>query len=142
MKGSNFKTCKSSKIFRCMTEQIYKSYENYSGTVYKCHQAEITQFLYLPQYLHFLTPLIFSVKNILKIDVVKINKLWILSVELLHSIMKSCLRYESIWQFSWMYSYSVTSAQKGCKCKLFTFQEKQKTFSFNTISYSHIKKQL
>ena len=40
MRGSNFKTCKLSKIYISMIGQLYKSYENYSCTVYKCHVAK------------------------------------------------------------------------------------------------------
>ena len=42
MEGSNLKTRKLSTISIQMIEQMYKSYENYSCSVYKCHQAKIT----------------------------------------------------------------------------------------------------
>ena len=41
LEGSNFKTCKFSKIFICLIGYICKSSEYYSYTVYKCQQAEI-----------------------------------------------------------------------------------------------------
>ena len=62
LEGSNFKMCKISKIFICLIGYICKTskYMYYFFTVYKCQHAEITWFLYLLQYLHFLTPLILS----------------------------------------------------------------------------------
>ena len=60
LEGSNFKMCKISKIFICLTGYICKTSKYYSFIVYKCQHAEITWFLYLLQYFHFLTPLILS----------------------------------------------------------------------------------
>ena len=42
LEGSNFKTCKFSKIFICLIGFICKSSEYYSFTVYKCQHAPIT----------------------------------------------------------------------------------------------------
>ena len=36
----------------------------------------------------------------------------------------------------------VTLAQKQCNCQMSTFQERQKTFLFQTFTFSHIKNQL
>ena len=38
--------------------------------------------------------------------------------------------------------YVVTLAQKQCNCQMSTFQERQKTFLFQTFTFSHIKNQL
>ena len=36
----------------------------------------------------------------------------------------------------------VTLAQKQCNCQMSTFQERQKTFLFQTFTFNHIKNQL